>query len=86
RGALGHWVRIEDSKIAHYQIISPTTWNLSPRDANGIRGPAEEALRGTEIKDIDNPVELGHIIRSFDACLVCTVHAFSKDRKSRIRI
>ena len=86
RGALGHWVRIENSKIAHYQIISPTTWNLSPRDANGVRGPAEEALRGTEIKDIDNPVELGHIIRSFDACLVCTVHAFSKDRKSRIRI
>jgi len=81
RGALGHWVRIEEGKIARYQIISPTTWNLSPRDSNGIRGPAEEALMATEIKDIHNPVELGHIVRSFDACLVCTVHAVGSNKR-----
>lgn len=74
RGALGHWVRIRNGAIEHYQIITPTAWNLSPRDSDGIRGPAEEALVGTEIRDPSNPVELGHVVRSFDACLVCTVH------------
>jgi uptake hydrogenase large subunit len=86
RGALGHWVRIEEGKIAAYQIISPTTWNLSPRDSEGIRGPAEEALIGACVNDITNPVELGHIVRSFDACLVCTVHTVDKGNKSQILI
>ncbi|MCK5100040.1 MAG: nickel-dependent hydrogenase large subunit [Desulfobacteraceae bacterium] len=74
RGALGHWVTIKDEKIEHYQIITPTAWNGSPRDLQGIRGPWEEALVGTQVKDPDNPVELGHVIRSFDPCLVCSVH------------
>ncbi len=74
RGALGHWVKIKDAKIQKYQIITPTAWNASPRDASGFRGPCEEAIVGTEIKDPDNPVEVDHIIRSFDPCLVCTVH------------
>lgn len=82
RGALGHWVRIKDKKIQHYQIITPTAWNGSPRDNNGIRGPWEEALIGSPVKDPSNPVELGHIIRSFDPCLVCAVHAIQgKARK-----
>lgn len=78
RGALGHWVRIGDGAIKHYQIITPTAWNASPRDSNGARGPWEESLIGTTIKDIDNPVELGHVVRSYDACLVCTVHTASR--------
>ncbi|MBW2711900.1 MAG: nickel-dependent hydrogenase large subunit, partial [Deltaproteobacteria bacterium] len=47
----------------------------SPRDVHGVRGPWEEALVGTKIKDVDYPIEVDHIIRSFDPCLVCTVHA-----------
>lgn len=74
RGALGHWVRIEKGRIAHYQIITPTAWNGSPRDRAGQRGPWEEALIGTPVADPENPVEIGHIVRSFDPCLVCTVH------------
>jgi hydrogenase large subunit len=74
RGALGHWIQIKKGKIASYQIISPTTWNGSAMDKNNQKGPWEKALIGTEIKDIQNPVEMGHIIRSFDPCLVCTVH------------
>ncbi len=77
RGALGHWVRIEQGKIEQYQIITPTAWNASPRDSAGVRGPWEEALIGTEVRDMENPVELGHVVRSFDACLVCTVHVLS---------
>ena len=74
RGALGHWIEVFDNHIVHYQVITPTAWNGSPRDANGVRGPWEEALVGIPVRDPDNPVELGHVIRSFDACLVCTVH------------
>jgi hydrogenase large subunit len=78
RGVLGHWVRIDNGVIEHYQIITPTAWNASPRDSNGTRGPWEESLIGTEITDLANPVELGHVVRSYDACLVCTVHTVSR--------
>lgn len=81
RGGLGHWVTIRDGRIESYQIITPTCWNASPRDSSGVRGPMEEALVGTSVRDQDNPVELGHVVRSFDACLVCTVHAVQKGRR-----
>jgi len=82
RGALGHWVSIADKKIQHYQIITPTAWNGSPRDANSIRGPWEEALIDTTVKDSDNPVEIGHVIRSFDPCLVCAIHAIQGQKEN----
>lgn len=74
RGALGHWVEIENEEIRRYQIITPTAWNGSPRDADGVRGPWEEALVGTPVANPEDPVELGHVVRSFDPCLVCAVH------------
>ncbi len=80
RGALGHWIKIKDDKIDSYQIISPTTWNGSPKDINGNYGPWEKALLGLEIKVQDNPVEIGHVIRSFDPCLVCTVHSIENKK------
>jgi Ni,Fe-hydrogenase I large subunit len=83
RGSLGHWVKIKDAKIERYQVITPTAWNASPRDSRGVRGPLEEAIVGTEIKDKDNPVEVEHIIRSFDPCLVCTVHAINIEKPLR---
>jgi hydrogenase large subunit len=83
RGALGHWVKVEEGKITHYQIIPPTAWNASPRDSAGVRGPWEEALIGTQIQDLENPVEVGHVVRSFDACLVCTVHTVVKGKTGR---
>jgi Ni,Fe-hydrogenase I large subunit len=75
RGALCHWIEIERGKIKNYQIIAPTTWNVGPRSASGDRGPIEESLIGTPIADIRDPVEVGHVCRSYDSCLVCTVHA-----------
>jgi Ni,Fe-hydrogenase I large subunit len=81
RGALGHWVKIADGVIEHYQIITPTAWNASPRDSKDVRGPMEQALIDTKVKDVAFPVELGHVVRSFDPCLVCTVHAVSKGRR-----
>lgn len=84
RGALGHWVQVRDEKITHYQIITPTSWNGSPRDRHGVRGPWEEALIGTPIRDINNPVEAGHVVRSFDPCLVCAVHTLQKGKRKRL--
>lgn len=75
RGALGHWLRIEGGRIAGYQIVAPTTWNFSPRDATGTPGPVEAALVGARVgADEDTPLSVQHIVRSFDPCMVCTVH------------
>lgn len=74
RGALGHWVRIEAQKIANYQAVVPTTWNGSPRDEQGQRGPIEEALVGTPVANSANPIELVRVIRAFDPCIACAVH------------
>ncbi len=81
RGALGHWVKIVNEKISHYQVITPSSWNGSPRDERGDRGAWEEALIGTPIKDINNPVEAGHVIRSYDPCLVCAVHTIRQGKR-----
>ncbi|HID44144.1 MAG TPA: HupV protein, partial [Chromatiaceae bacterium] len=75
RGSLGHWLRLEKGRILNYQIIAPTTWNFSPRDASGTRGALEQALIGAPAgTDEENPVSVQHIVRSFDPCMVCTVH------------
>lgn len=74
RGALGHWIEIEDKRIANYQCVVPSTWNLGPRDDKDQPGPVEQALIGTRIKDESNPFEIGRIVRSFDPCLACAVH------------
>ena len=67
---------IKGGKIANYQVITPTAWNIGPRDRDEVPGPIEKAMVGTPIKDPEDPVELGHVARSFDSCLVCTVHAY----------
>lgn len=75
RGSLGHWVRIRNGRILNYQIIAPTTWNFSPRDKDDIAGALEQALIGTVVDDEGNgSVAIQHVVRSFDPCMVCTVH------------
>lgn len=75
RGALGHWLCVEKGLIARYQIVAPTTWNFSPRDAAGVEGPLEYALRGARVRDGEQtPLSVQHIVRSFDPCMACTVH------------
>jgi hydrogenase large subunit len=76
RGSLQDWIVIEDGKIANYQVVTPTAWNIGPRDGQETLGPIEQALVGSPIVDMEDPVELGHVARSFDSCLVCTVHAY----------
>ncbi|MDZ7858337.1 nickel-dependent hydrogenase large subunit [Sphaerotilus sp.] len=75
RGALGHWVSVRGGRLAHYQIIAPTSWNFSPRDASGTPGALEAALEGAPVRPGEtSPVSVQHIVRSFDPCMVCTVH------------
>ncbi len=74
RGTLGHWIRVEGGKIRNYQIITPTGWNLSPRDSDDCPGPLETALVGTPVPDPDRPAAISHVVKSFDPCLFCTVH------------
>jgi len=83
RGALGHWIEIKDKVVGRYQMVVPTTWNGSPRDAKGTPGPIEQALIGTKVKDRDNPFEIVRIIRSFDPCLACSVHVMTASGEGR---
>jgi hydrogenase large subunit len=76
RGALAHWIKIHDGAIANYQLVVPTTWNGSPRDAKGQRSSFEQALIGTPVARIDQPVEILRTIHSFDPCLACAVHLY----------
>ena len=82
RGSLGHWIRISDKVIGRYQLVVPTTWNASPRDAGGTAGPIEQALIGAEVKDGDSPFEVVRIVRSFDPCLACAVHMMTVDGRT----
>ncbi|UCH97297.1 MAG: nickel-dependent hydrogenase large subunit, partial [Candidatus Aminicenantes bacterium] len=74
RGALGHWVRIANSVIDQYACVVPTTWNAAPMDSSGAQGPVEKALLGCPVPDLNNPINVGRVIRSFDPCLACAVH------------
>ncbi len=75
RGSLGHWLEIRKGRILNYQIVAPTTWNFSPRDGNGRPGACEQALIGAPVrKGETTPIAVQHIVRSFDPCMVCTVH------------
>ena len=76
RGALAHYIKIHDGAIANYQLVVPTTWNGSPRDAVGQRSSFEQALIGTPVAKIDEPVEILRTIHSFDPCLACAVHLY----------
>ncbi|MCC6412206.1 MAG: nickel-dependent hydrogenase large subunit [Saprospiraceae bacterium] len=88
RGALGHWIVIEDQKIANYQLVVPTTWNASPRDGEGKLSAYESSLIDTPVADAHQPVEILRTIHSFDPCLACAVHLYDEDGKqvSRTRV
>ncbi|MGD0209993.1 MAG: nickel-dependent hydrogenase large subunit, partial [Desulfomonilia bacterium] len=79
RGALGHWVVIEDHLIKNYQAIVPSTWNCAPRNKDGKRGPYEESLIGTKLANPDQPLEILRTIHSFDPCMACAVHIIRPD-------
>jgi len=76
RGSLAHWIKIHNGKIDNYQLVVPTTWNGSPRDAKQQRSAFEQSLIGTPVANIEQPVEILRTIHSFDPCLACAVHLY----------
>lgn len=74
RGALLHATDIKNGKIDNYQCIVPSTWNVSPRDGEGIRGPMEEALIGVPVDDVEKPLNALRTVHSFAPCIACAVH------------
>jgi [NiFe] hydrogenase large subunit/hydrogenase large subunit len=75
RGALGHWVQIENGRISRYQCVVPSTWNAGPRDPQGQVGPYEAALTDNHpLVDPARPIEILRTIHSFDPCIACGVH------------
>jgi hydrogenase large subunit len=86
RGALAHWIVIKDGKIANYQLVVPSTWNASPRDAAGQRSSYEAALIGTPVADPKQPVEILRTVHSFDPCIACAVHLHDPEGKHLNRL
>jgi len=80
RGALQDWIVIENGKIKNYQIVTPTAWNIGPKDSKEQMGPIEKAIVGSPIQNPEDPIEVAHVARSFDSCLVCTVHVYDRKR------
>lgn len=74
RGALYHDEHVDNGRITGYQIIIPTTWNIAPRNAEGVRGPMEQALIGTPVNNVDAPINALRTVHSFDPCTACAVH------------
>lgn len=79
RGALAHYINIEEGKIKNYQCVVPTTWNASPRDGKSQIGAYEASLIGTPMADPLKPLEVLRIIHSFDPCLACAAHLIEAD-------
>jgi len=86
RGALGHWVKIRRGRIKNYQMVVPSTWNGSPRDASGTRGAWEEALVGVPLADPDRPLEILRTVHSFDPCMGCSVHVYDPAGGQSVRV
>ncbi|MDR0480801.1 MAG: nickel-dependent hydrogenase large subunit [Gallionellaceae bacterium] len=78
RGALGHWLKIKDTRIDSYQCIVPTTWNGSPRDESGQIGAFEASLMNTKMAKADEPLEILRTLHSFDPCLACSTHVIGE--------
>jgi hydrogenase large subunit len=81
RGALAHWIVIKDEKIDNYQLVVPSTWNASPRDAKGNRSAYEASLLNTPMAKSDQPLEILRTIHSFDPCIACAVHLYDPEGK-----
>ena len=88
RGVLSHHMVIRDGKIANYHPYPPTPWNASPRDIYGTPGPYEDAVQDTPIfeengRDKFKGIDIMRTVRSFDPCLPCGVHMYSRQRQGR---
>jgi hydrogenase large subunit len=83
RGPLLHSLSASGDQIDNYNIITPSTWNFSPKDEYGHRGPVEEALVGLEAES-GYLTQIGQVVRSFDPCLSCATHCIDLSGQNKI--
>jgi [NiFe] hydrogenase large subunit len=86
RGALGHWINIQNNTIGAYQMVVPSTWNFGPRCGEDIPGPLEQALVGVPVADPANPLEVLRVIHSFDPCIACGVHVIDREKNEAYKV
>lgn len=86
RGALSHWVVIEDGKIKNYQAVVPSTWNSGPRDQNDEIGPYEASLMDNPVADPEKPLEVLRTVHSFDPCIACAIHMVDTEQKEIVKV
>ena len=86
RGALAHWLVIDDGLIENYQAVVPSTWNGGPRDAAGWEGPYEASLRGLKLAVANQPLEILRTIHSFDPCIACAVHMVDPEGQEMLEV
>lgn len=86
RGALSHWVVIEDEKIKNYQAVVPSTWNAGPRSENGEIGPYEASLMDNPVADPERPLEVLRTVHSFDPCIACAIHMVDTENKPIVKV
>jgi len=86
RGALSHWIVIQDGVIKNYQCVVPSTWNAGPRDDKGKAGPYEQSLVGNPIADPEKPLEVLRTIHSFDPCIACAVHMLDPEGQELVKV
>ncbi len=93
RGALGHWITIQNKKVARYQCVVPSTWNNGPRgsDYNDL-GVTESALYGLKVCNAGNisnnealqntaALNIARMLHPYDLCIACAVHVVSPEGK-----
>ncbi len=86
RGALSHWVVIDNGKIKNYQCVVPSTWNACPRNEKDEPGPYEASLLHTPIADPEKPLEVLRTIHSFDPCIACAIHLTDTENDTAITV
>jgi hydrogenase large subunit len=86
RGALSHWVVIDNGKIKNYQCVVPSTWNACPRNEKDEPGPYEASLLDTPIADAEKPLEVLRTVHSFDPCIACAIHLTDKESNTAISV
>jgi hydrogenase large subunit len=86
RGWLTHHLVMDKGALVNYQVVTPSTFNASPKDPFGQGGAYEEAVVNTPILEaFDRPenftgIDILRAIRSFDPCMPCTTHIFADER------
>ncbi len=88
RGALSHWIVIQDGRIKNYQCVVPSTWNVSPRCSKDFMGPYESSLKGNPVAQPERPLEVLRTVHSFDPCIACAVHLLDPEKRefSKVKV